>query len=180
MKTYEVELRALLSKKRHDELSIQFEAITPGEIDDAETYTFLTSRINIKVKNMTSRNKAKITVKNGAEYSQQTDESELPINPKDIRKAVELITALGYPKHIPSLQKRINYQIGDITVSLKHETNWKYHIEAEIVVDSEEKIPEAKEKLHKFFKDLGITPMTEQENRALVNSVVVKYGLDLI
>lgn len=180
MKTYEVELRALLSKEKHDELFIQFEAITPGEIDDAQTYTFLTSSINIKVKNMTSRAKAKITVKNGAEYSQQTDESELPIDPKDVKKAVALITALGYPKHIPSLQKRINYQIGDITVSLKHETHWKYHIEAEIVVDSEVKMPEAKEKLHKFFHELDIVPMTEEENHALVNSVVVKYGIDLI
>ena len=180
MKTYEVELRALISKEQHNSLLQYFNKLAKGEIDNAKTYTFLTSKLNIKVKNQITKNKAKITVKKGAEYQQQVDETELLINPKDVENAVKLITALGFKKHISSIQKRINYVLDEIIVSLKHETNWKYHIEAEIVVKTKTKIPKAKEKLKQFFKKLGIKPMTEEETRTLINSIRKKYGLEEI
>ncbi len=180
MKTYEVELRALISENKYSSLLKYFNNITKGDVDNAKTYTFLTPKLNIKVKNQITKNKAKITVKKGAEYQQQVDETELPINPKDVEKAVKLITALGFKKHISSIQKRINYVLDEIIVSLKHETNWKYHIEAEIVVNTKTKIPVAKEKLKLFFKKLGIKPMTEEETRTLINSIRERYGLEEI
>lgn len=180
MKTFEVELRALLTKNQHDSLLKQFSKTSKGQRDDAEVYTFLTKYMNIKIKKLVTQGKAKITVKKGAEYKQGVDETELPINPSDIQKAVKLITALGYKKHIPSIHKRTNFVIDGIQVALKHETNWKYHMEAEIVVKNEKEIESAKQKLHAFFKKLHITPMTEEQTRTLINSILVKYNIDVI
>ena len=180
MKTYEVELRALISENKYNSFLKYFNNIAKGEVDNAKTYTFLTPKLNIKVKNQITKNKAKITVKKGAEYKHHVDETELSIIPSEVGKAVRLITALGFKKHIPSIQKRINYVLDEITVSLKHETNWKYHIEAEIVVNTKTEIPAAKEKLKQFFKKLGIKPMTEEETRNLINSIIKRYGLDEI
>ncbi len=181
MKTFEVELRALISKDQYQQLLKYFSKISSAEIDNARTYTFLTSDINIKVKNMISKGKAKITVKNGAEYKQDAKETELEIEPKDIKKAVELIKAIGkFKRHIPSYQKRTNFKVNDISISLKHDTHWKYHMEAEIMVKTQNKIPQAKEKLEKFFKDLGLKPMTENENQKLINSIVTKFGFKKI
>lgn len=180
MKTFEVELRALLTKEKYDELVTRFNKQAKGIVDDADTYTFLTPKYNIKIKNRTTLGKAKITVKKGAEYQQQVDEYELPINPQDIDRAVALITALGFEKHIPSKQRRIDYAVDGMVISLKHETNWGYHIEAEIIVESEKDIAAAKQKLHTFFTDLAITPMTEQEMRKLINTILQKYDIDSI
>lgn len=180
MKSYEVELRALLTEEKYQELKKFFDEQAVGEIDDADTYTFLTSELNIKVKNQTSKGKAKITVKKGAECKNSVDETELVIDPSEVDNAVKLITALGFENNIPSLQKRINYQIGEITVSLKHETNWKYHIEAEVIVHTEAEVVEAKKKLEKFFAELHLTPMTEKQTQDLINSIVIRYGMNEI
>jgi len=180
MQHFEVELRALLKKKQYDSLVKHFNTLAKGELDDAETYTFLNKNYNIKIKNLVSKNKAKITVKKGAEYAQQADETELTIEPHQINNAIQLISSLGFPKHIPSKQRRINYLVNGITISLKHETNWKYHIEVEIIVKNKKEIPQAKKKLRNFLHALHITPMTEEENRTLVNGILKKYNMDLL
>lgn len=177
---FEVELRALITEDQYNSLREKFDAAVKGDVDDAETYTFLTKDINIKVKNRTTKKKAKITLKKGAEYRQQAEERELEIDPSQVQNAVALITALGFQKHIPSLQKRIDYKIDGMSISLKHETNWKYHVEAEIVVDAKEKVADAKKRLHQFFKDHELKPMTEEQTRTLINSILKKYEIDLI
>lgn len=180
MKTFEVELRALLTEKQYNHLLNHFNGLAKGEKNDMETYAFLLKDKNIKVKNMVSKKKAKITFKDGAEYRQQTNEVELPIHPKDVKKAVSFIQALGYPHYVPSKQKRLDYKIGEITISLKNETHWKHHVEAEIIVNNKNDISKAKEKLHTFFKELHLSPMTEEETRQLTNSVLKKFNIERI
>lgn len=177
MKTYEVELRALLTKEQHTQLKKHFDSLATGVENNADAYVFLTSEYNIKVKRQTSKNTAKITVKKGAEYASDVEEYELPIAVEDVEKGIALITALGFEKHIPSVQKRVDYDLGEIMVSLKDVTNWGPHIEAEIVVHTEEERGKAREKLEKFFQDLGLQPMTEKETQDLINSIVVKYDM---
>jgi len=181
MKTFEVELRALISKKRYNELLKKFNSLAIGKVDNARTYTFLTPDLNIKVKDLITQKKAKITVKNGAEYIQGVKETELEIDPKNIKKAVDLIRAIGgFKKHIPSFQKRINFLIDGIFVSIKNDTHWKYHIEAEILVKNQKEIPSAKVKLKQFFANHNLKPMTEKENQKLVNSIATKFGFKKI
>jgi adenylate cyclase class IV len=180
MKTFEVEVRALLSEKEYKKLKSYFDSIAEPEEDNAETYTFLTNDLNIKVKNLTSQKKAKITLKKGAEYKQKNEEFELSIDPNDIQNAVAFITAVGFEKHIPSNQKRLNYKIDAFFISLKYEPNWGYHVEAELIVHDEKDVKAAKEKLIHFFKKLDITPMTEEENRAVMNKVLKKYKMNVI
>lgn len=180
MKTYEVELRALLTKEQHTQLKKHFDSLATGVENNADAYVFLTSEYNIKVKRQTSKNTAKITVKKGAEYASDVEEYELPIAVEDVEKGIALITALGFEKHIPSVQKRVDYDLGEIMVSLKDVTNWGPHIEAEIVVHTEEERGKAREKLEKFFQDLGLQPMTEKETQDLINSIVVRYGMEKV
>jgi predicted adenylyl cyclase CyaB len=177
MKSYEVELRSLLSQEKYDELKHYFDLQTTGVENNADAYVFLTSDLNIKVKKQTSKGTAKITVKKGAEYKQDVEEFELPISPADVEKAISLITALGFEKHIPSVQKRTDYDLGEIMVSLKDVTNWGPHIEVEIVVEKEADIAEAKKKLEAFLSSLGLTAMTEKETQDLINSIIIRYGM---
>ena len=180
MKTYEIELRALLSPEKYEALKKHFDLLTTGIENNADAYVFLTSELNIKVKRQTSKGTAKITVKKGAEYRSDVEEFELPIDTAHVEKAIALITALGFEKHIPSVQKRIDYDLGEILVSLKDVTNWGPHIEAEIVVTEETEREKAKERLEKFFRELDLIPMTEEETQALINSIIVRYGMEKI
>ncbi len=181
MQTYEVELRAFISKTQYTNLLKKFGSLSKGEQDNARTYTFVTSDINIKVKNLISRKKAKITVKNGAEYRQDVKETELEIDPKNVLKAVELVKAItGFKQFIPSFQKRINFMINGIAVSVKNDTHWKYHVEAEILVKNKKEIPAAKKKLRKFFEGYGLKPESEKNLRKKINHYISKYGFKKI
>lgn len=180
MKNYEVELRALITKEQYISLKKHFDSHATGVQDNAETYTFLTSTHNIKIKKLLTQKKAKITVKKGAEFEQLAEEIELPINPTDVARAIDLITTLGFTQYLPSVQERINYIMKNITVSLKHETHWGYHIEAEIVVNDEAEIQYAKNSITQFFNKLGLTPMTEKETRSLINSIRKKHNMEAI
>ena len=65
MKNFEVELMALFSEGQYNILKKHFDSLAQGELDDADTYTFLTKDYNIKVKKLISKGKAKITLKKG-------------------------------------------------------------------------------------------------------------------
>jgi adenylate cyclase class IV len=180
MKQFEVELRALITEEQYNQLKKHFDTISKGDLNDMETYAFLTKERNIKIKKQIQKNKAKMVLKDGPEYMQQTNEYELSLDPSEVQKAIAFITALGYDRHIPSFQKRIDYNIGEITVSLKDETHWRHHVEAEIVVHEKSKIPEARKKLEEFFRQYTLVALTEEQGRALTNAALKKHGIKLI
>src|SRR5437868_5111665 len=124
MKSFEVELRALLTEKQYHMLFKHFTSLSKGVKNDMATWAFLTKDVNIKIKDLKSKKKALIMLKNGAEYKQEVNEFDLPIDPKYVEKAVAFIQALGYTKYIPSFQKRVDFQIKEFAVTLKHETHW--------------------------------------------------------
>lgn len=177
MRKFEVELRSLLSEKQFKSLTKKFSAHTKGKKNDMATWAFLTNDVNIKIKNQITKKNAKMVLKNGAEYRQHVNEFELPININDVDKAIDFLKALGFKKYIPSFQKRTDYQIGKFTVSLKHETHWGYQIEVELLVKNKKEVAQAKEKIRLFLKDLGLTPLTEAETKALTNKTLKKFHI---
>jgi adenylate cyclase class IV len=177
MKTYEVELRALLTKQQYKDLEKYFDSVAKGTSNDMETYTFLTNDFNLKIKNQIQKKSAKIVMKNGAEYKQQANEFELSIKPEEVENALYIMKALGYEKHIPSFQRRVDYEVGEFSISLKDETYWRYHVEVELQVEEEKNIPAAKEKILAFLKKFNLTPMTEEIARQMTNKALEKCGM---
>lgn len=180
MKTIEIEFRARFDESEYDRLSeyLQKNAEDLGE-DDKNTYFFVLPDRLAKVAHNVSKKTAKIGLKlSKIGQGSSFEEIELPIDPADVDQAVRLFQNLNLPgdvKVIESFQKRHNYLLDGVELSLKYSENWGHHMELEIVVDDMAKKASAEKRIFELAKRLSVSIMTEEELIELTGKIQAGY-----
>ncbi|MCX6760745.1 MAG: hypothetical protein NTZ84_01380 [Candidatus Nealsonbacteria bacterium] len=173
----EIEFRAIISKKKYEWLDsfLEKNAKDLGQ-DDKETVFYILPGKLFKVVNETSKNKAKIVLKDrrighGSDFR----EWEIKIDSADYEAAVKIFDHLSLPgKSMKSWQKRHNYLYKRIEIAVKYSKHWKYHIEMEIVVGSPKKKEYAEGQIKNLADELGIKLMTDEEIKKFTNKIESK------
>ncbi len=177
-KKIEIELRSIFSRKEHDQIKkyLDKNARDLGE-DDKDVYFFLLPDRITKAVNNVSRKSAKIVIKLNriGRGTSDFEEIEIPIDPSDFDRAVELFSALKFDQIQNSYQKRHNYLLDGVEIALKWTDSWGYHMELEIVVDDKLKKDAAEIKIRKVADKLGVRIMTENELKEFAKKIDENY-----
>lgn len=177
MNNIEIEFRAKISKNKFDSLNqfLKQNAQNLGE-DNKDTLFYILPDKFFKVVNETSKNKAKIVLKNnrignGNEFG----EWEIKIYPSEYEKAIDMFNHMNLPgKSMRAWQKRHNYLYKGVEIAIKYSEYWEYHVEMEIVVDEVKKKQEAEKQIKDVADELDIKLMTDEEIKAFTDSVESK------
>jgi len=173
-KQIEIELRAMFSKKKYDSLKKLLDAKAEylGQ-DDKDVYFYIFSDKLLKVTDNISKKTAKLTLKlNRIGQGSDFEEIEFLIQREDVEKAVKMFNLLNMTDNIiHSHQLRHNYMYKGVELALKYSSEWKHHLELEIVIDDETKKKEAEEKIHAVAEELGVQIMSETELKEFVKKI---------
>lgn len=158
----EVELRTVFDKKEHRRLSQVLKPYSIGR-DDRHSLFFFYDDGLVKITNYLSKDKVKLSYKNGRAGDGNLVEMEMEI-PEEKIEMFEKIFDLGKPNQVQIVdQDRENYKVEDVEFALKYTDSWGYHLEAEIVIEDGEDQKVAEDKIKEVGKRFGITFMTDQE-----------------
>lgn len=111
-----------------------------------------------------------LKVKNGHWANVGRQEVVLHLRPEELPRAYQLLNTFGITSGCPRFYHRIDYQIGDITLSLKEDGLAPDHWEVEIAVEKNDEA-KAHKQLQAFLKNLGFMPWTEEEYKTIINKV---------
>ena len=108
--------------------------------------------------------------KNGHWANVGREELVLKLEPEVLADAYQLLRTFGISKGCPRFYHRVDYQFGDIILSLKDGGLAPGHWEAEISTTKQNE-KTGHQKLKKFIKKLNLVPWSETEYRDIVNKV---------
>ncbi|HKM20278.1 MAG TPA: CYTH domain-containing protein [Candidatus Dojkabacteria bacterium] len=173
MAKIEVEYRSICSEEDYNRIMnfLLENGEDLGEDDKDSSFYILDKKLLKVVKNI-SKNSAKISLKLqevGDGSGQEEFEYEIPI--ESVETAKEVFKHLGFTERIDSYQKRHNFIYKGIEFAVKYSKDWSYHIEMEILIDSEDERAEAERKIEDVAKELGIKLMTDEEQKKLVEEI---------
>ncbi|GEM_PF-3942046 len=137
-----------------------------GSFYDPKVRIALQLSYDIKNKKKTLSLKAK----NGHWANVEREELVLKLEPEALAKAYQLLGIFGISKGCPRFYHRLDYQFGDIILSLKDGGLAPDHWEAEISATKQNE-KNAHQKLQKFLKKFNLTPWSESEYKDIVNKV---------
>ena len=167
----EVELRGLLDKSSYHKLLTFFDCEACNIECDNKTadYYYYDDGI-LKVVDEHSKGKAKLSLKVGDEFSGLgTQEHDVYLKSSDDIVACRIVLGnLGYRIKSTVNQTRKNYTYSGVEFSVKHTNDWGYHFEAELVVESQFEVLEARNKIEDVCHHLGIEVMTSDDLRKFV------------
>lgn len=176
-RNFEIELRSMFDKAKYDQLLafLSKNAEDLGE-DDKDVFFFLFPDKLLKVVNNTSQNTAKIVLKlSRIGQGSGFDETEIPIQPADYEKAVEMFKHLGFSDIQNTFQKRHNYMYKGVELALKYSNTWGYHLELEIVVHEESEKDDAEKKILEIAKELDVHILSDAELAEFTKKVDEDY-----
>ncbi len=156
----EVELRAFISKQKHDELFDFFmENANLTKNDFQETHYFNTEQ-DLRIQKSDSH--AKIWLKKGKLHDSAREEIELKLPRGAFENLQKIFSELGFGVEIKWFRQRKQFDWSSIKVCLDYTKGYGYIIELEKKVPEEEKLETLKE-LEDKFSELGIevTPKSE-------------------
>ena len=173
MAKIEIEYRSILSEEDYNRVMnfLLENGEDLGEDDKDSSFYILDKKLLKVVKNI-SKNSAKISLKLqevGDGSGQEEFEYDIPI--ESVETAKEVFKHLGFKERIDSYQKRHNFIYKGIEFAVKYSKDWSYHIEMEILTDSEDERAEAERKIEDVAKELGIKLMTDEEQKRLVEEI---------
>lgn len=173
-KRIEIEFRSMFSKKKYHLLKkfLDKNAKNLGR-DDKDVYFFTFPDKLLKVVNNISRKNAQIVLKlNRISKGSDFEELEIPIEQKQVKKAVEIFQRLNIAEMvIHSFQKRHNYRYKGVELALKFSPELQHHLEIEVMINNKIQKRAAEEKIKAVAKELGVNLMTEKELAKLVKKV---------
>lgn len=173
-KQIEIELRSMFSEEKFNSLKkfLDDKAEYLGQ-DDKDVHFYIFPDKLLKVTDNISKESAKLTLKlNRIGQGSDFEEIEFPIEREDVKKAVKMFTSLNMTDNvIHSFQSRHNYMYKGVELALKFSSEWKHHLELEIVVDDESQKADAEKKIYVVAKELDVTIMTEEELKDFVKKV---------
>ena len=173
-KQIEIELRSMFDQDKFDSLKkfLDKNAKYLGQ-DDKDVHFYIFPDKLLKVTDNISKDSAKLTLKlNRIGQGSDFEEIEFPIQREDVVKAVKMFNSLEITDNIiHSFQSRHNYIFKGVELALKHSSEWKYHLELEIVVEDESKKRGAERKIRDIALELGVKIMSEKELKAFVKKI---------
>lgn len=137
-----------------------------GSFYDPKVRIALQLSYDIKTKKRILQLKAK----NGHWANVGREELALKLEPEALGEAYQLLRTFGITKGCPRFYHRLDYQFGDIILSLKDGGLAPDHWEAEISTTKQEE-KKGHQKLRQFLKKLNLTPWSEAEYKDIVNKV---------
>jgi predicted adenylyl cyclase CyaB len=177
MNQIEVEMRTMFDEREYTRLKdfLRTHATDLG-VDDKNVWFFLMPDKLLKVVHNVSQNTAKISLKlssigQGSAFGEQ----EVPIDPKDCQKMVDLLLNLGYTEMQNTPQKRHNYVYEGVEIALKQSETWGYHAELEILVGDESEVAAAEKKIREVAQKLHLSLLTEEELQILTENINKKF-----
>lgn len=173
-KQIEIEMRAMFSEKKFNSLKkfLDYQAKYLGQ-DDKDVHFYIFPDKLLKVTDNISKESAKLTLKlNRIGQGTDFEEIEFPIKREDIEKAVKMFSSLEMTDNIiHSFQSRHNYMYKGVELALKFSSEWKHHLELEIVVEDESEKKEAENKINAVAEELEVKIMSEEELKEFVKKV---------
>lgn len=164
-RTIEVELRSLLDEQQYYKLErfLIEHSQDLGE-DNKDTHFFIFCDKLLKVTDNITKDNAKITLKlQKIGLGSDFEELEIYFPRKDANKAVRIFNLLGFNNYMYAYQHRHNYRYKNVEFALKYTKSWGFHCEMEIVVDSEQDVPQAMKTIKAVAAELGLSIMTDDE-----------------
>lgn len=173
-KQIEIELRAMFDEQKFNSLKKFLDEYAEylGQ-DDKDVHFYIFSDKLLKVTDNISKKSAKLTLKlNRIGQGSDFEEIEFPIQREDVEKAVRMLNALEMTDNIiHSFQSRHNYVYKGVELALKYSSEWKHHLELEIIVEDESQKLKAEKKIQEVAKELDVEIMTEEELQEFVKKV---------
>lgn len=165
----EVEKIAIFDEATYKQLPTKLKKLGAKDLGENHTENtfYLHSDYQLKVSSAISRGKAKIALKKKAIGDAAAEEVECQIMPQDTALAEKIIDfILPDVQKIPTSQQRHDFELHGVTLSLKYSEDWGFHVELEKLVDDESNIPAALDEINKVGSQIGVTPLTEAEEKA--------------
>lgn len=173
MAKIEIEYRSIFSEEDYNRVMdfLMKNGEDLGE-DDKDSSFYILDKKLLKVVENVSKNNAKVSLKL-QEVGDGTgkEEFEYIIPTESVKTAKEVFQNLGFTERIDSYQKRHNFMYKGIEFAVKYSKDWSYHIEMEILIDSEEGREEAEKKIEQIAKELDIKLMSDDEQKKLVEEI---------
>lgn len=173
-KQIEIELRSMFSEDKFNSLKkfLDDNAEYLGQ-DDKDVHFYIFPDKLLKVTDNISKDSAKLTLKlNRIGQGTDFEEIEFPIGRADVEKAVKMFDSLNMTDNvIHSFQSRHNYMYKGVELALKFSSEWKHHLELEIVVEDESQKAEAEKKIYEVAEELDVKIMSEEELKEFVKKV---------
>jgi adenylate cyclase class IV len=177
MKQIEVEFRALITKEKHDSLLsfLHKNGQDLGE-DNKDVHFFLYPNKLLKVVNNISKNNAKLVLKlnkigNGSDFQ----EIEIPFNPTDVDKAIQMFKVIGSEEIQNSYQERHNFMYKGVEFAVKYTKTWGFHVELEILIRDQNELKEAEEKIYSLADELELKIMSDKELQEFTQKIDNDY-----
>ena len=173
MAKIEIEYRSIVSKKDYERIMdfLKKNAEDLGEDDKDSSFYILDKKLLKVVKNV-SKDTAKITLKlQEVVDGSGKEEFEYIIPVESVDTAKEVFKNLGFTERIDSYQKRHNFMYKGVEFAVKYSKDWSYHIEMEILIDTEDERFNAESKIKEVAEELGIKLMTDKEQKELVKNI---------
>lgn len=144
--------------------------------DDKDVHFYIFPNKLLKVTDNVSKNSAKLTFKlNRIGQGSDFEEIEFPIQRNNISKAVKMFNSLEMTDNIiHSFQLRHNYTYKGVELALKYSSEWRHHLELEMVVEEKSEKELAEKKIHSVVNELGVKIISEEELRKFVKKAETK------
>jgi len=138
----------------------------------------LSNSQQLKVVNNLSKKTAKIAWKSGAMGEKEVVEGiECRISPNEVGKFVKIFkSTLKKFEYFYTTQKRHDYAINGLIVSVKHSRDWQYHIEIDTNCRDKNEFANALKKINQLAGKLDIKLLDEKQEKAFVDSKIKQKG----
>jgi adenylate cyclase class IV len=156
----EVELRAFLDESAYTQLLTRFRSEGHDVRPVRQITHYLDSKIDTRIQ--LSRTSGRCWQKLGHMHDTMRQEIEIPLSRSDANALLQIMKNLGFGVRISWYRERVQFNIGQITVSLDHTIGYGRILEVEILCEAE-KAEASRDTLLKFMANLGLTPSPRSE-----------------
>lgn len=178
----EVEWRGVVDEDQFKGLSdklLQFGATDLGE-NNTQTVFYLAKGYQLKVQWAESKCSAKIAWKSGQLGSNGAQEEiEVQLPEEEYQNTQALVERLiPDAERVTTIQRRHDYSLDGLTVSLKYSQDWGYHIEIDKMVKDASGSTAADQEIQKMANRLGVTLLSKEEEAAFVQDRIAQARAD--
>lgn len=171
---YEIEFRAKLSESKYNSL-LEFLNINGKNLgqDDKDVWYYIFPDKLLKLVNNISKKTAKVSLKlNRIGEGSAFEEMEFYFPPEEFETCHQLFQKLNLDaKVMDGPQRRVNFEYKGCEIALKYSDVWKYHLEIEQMVESQNVQEQAERSIRSVAEELGVELMSEEELKAFVTEV---------
>jgi adenylate cyclase class IV len=170
----EVELRAFVDDQTFGRLLTKFRVEGHKVRPVRQVTYYLDSQVDTRVQ--ISRKSGKLWQKLGKMHETMRTEIEVFLSRKDAKALLQIMANLGFTVKVVWYRERVQFSIGQLTVSLDDTVGYGRILEVEIVC-GESEANESRDSLLKFLVGLGVTPSPRDEFDAAYREYVANWRL---